>query len=70
MQRSRTRGGATSCLGKPLLACDTHGSKARYMTAMRGIAMLAMAKNHIKTNSMGLQCVVQCCYEQNAHSQI
>ena len=38
-------------------------------TAMPGIAMLAMAKNHIKTDSMGLQCVVQCWYEQNAQSQ-
>ena len=30
--------------------------------------MLVMAENHIKTNSMGLQCVVQRCYEQNAQS--
>ena len=34
-----------------------------YMTAMPGIARLAMAENHIKTNSMGLQCVVQYCYD-------
>ena len=28
-----------------------------------------MAENHIRTNSMGLQCVVQCCYEHHALSQ-
>ena len=28
---------------------------------------LAMAENHIKTESMGLQCAVQCRYEQSAH---
>ena len=34
------------------------------MTAMPGLTLLAIAENHIRTNSMGLQCVVQCCYEQ------
>ena len=29
-----------------------------YVTAMPGITLLAMAENHIRTNSMGLQCVV------------
>ena len=56
----------TPCLDKPVLAHDTHNSKAQYVTAMPGIAMLAMAKNHIKTNRMGLQRVAQSCYEQNA----
>ena len=28
------------------------------VTAMPGITLLAMAENHIRTNSMGLQCVV------------
>ena len=28
-----------------------------YATAMPGITLLAMAENHIRTNSMGLQCV-------------
>ena len=32
-----------------------------YVTAMPGIAMLAMAENHIKPNRTRLQCVVQCC---------
>ena len=59
----------TPCLDKSVLACDTHDSKAWYATAMPRIAMLAVAENHIKTNSMGLQCVVQCRYEQNAQSQ-
>ena len=40
-----------------------------YMPAMPGIILLAMAENHIRTDSMGLQCVVQCCYEHNALSQ-
>ena len=31
--------------------------------------MLVMAEIHIKTSSMGLQCVAQRCYEQNAQSQ-
>ena len=37
-------------------ACaHTHDSKARYLTAMlRRTATLAMAENHINTNSMGL----------------
>ena len=26
-----------------------------------------MAEIHIKTNSMGLPCVVQCCYEHHTH---
>ena len=30
---------------------------------MLGIAILAMAEIHIKTNSMGLQCVASCGYE-------
>ena len=29
-----------------------------YVTAMPGKAMLAMAGHHIKTNSIGLQCLV------------
>ena len=37
--------------------------------AMLGRAMLARAENQIQTNSMGLQCVVQFCYQQNAQSQ-
>ena len=63
-QKTKQNGGSTPapCLDKPMLVRNTHGSKA-------GIAMLAMADNHIKTNSMGLQCVVQCCHEQNAQSQ-
>ena len=40
-----------------------------YVTAMPGITLLAMAENHIRTSSMGFQCVVQCCYQQNAPSQ-
>ena len=35
-----------------------------YMTAMPVLTMLAMAENHIKTNSIGFQCVVEYCYEQ------
>ena len=31
--------------------------------------MVVMAEIHIKTNSLELQYVVQCCYEQNAQSQ-
>ena len=31
--------------------------------------MLPRAENHTNTNSMGLQCVAQCCYEQNAQSE-
>ena len=41
-----------TCLDKPVLARDTHNSKARYGTATPGIAMLAMAEHHIKTNRM------------------
>ena len=48
-------------------ARDTLDSKVRYATP--GIAMLAMTDNHINTKSMGVQCPVQCCYEQNAQSQ-
>ena len=44
-------------------------SKARRVTATPGIAMLAMADKHIQANSVGLQRVVRCCYEQNAQSQ-
>ena len=47
----------------------THNSKARHATATPGIAMLAMADNHIQTNSVGLQRVVRGCYEQNARAQ-
>ena len=57
------------CLDKPVLARDTHASKARYMAATPGIAMLAVAEHHIQTNSGGWQCVVQCCDEQTAPSQ-
>ena len=41
-------------------ACARHtrDSKARYGTATLSIAMLVMAENHIKRNSMGLQCGV------------
>ena len=59
----------TPCLDKPVLARDTHNSKARYVTATPGIAMLAMAEHHIKTNGKRLQFVVQCCQEQNAQSR-
>ena len=38
-----------------------------YATAMQVMTMLAMAENHIKTN-IGLQCVLECCYEQNEQS--
>ena len=62
-------GAADMCLDKAVLAHDAHNSKARYVTAMPGIATLAMAENHIKSNSIGLQCVVQYCYEQNGQSQ-
>ena len=44
---------------KPVLVHDIRHSKARYVPAMPGIPMLAMAENHITTNSMGLQCLVQ-----------
>ena len=54
-------------VNKPVLARDTHDSNARYVKAMPGIAVLAMAEQ-IKTISMGLQCVAQCCCEQNAPS--
>ena len=59
-QKSRQNSGSTPtpCLDRPVLARDTH-SKARYVTDMPGIAILAIAENHIPTNSMGLQCVVQ-----------
>ena len=59
-QKSRQNSGSTPtpCLDKPVLARNTHNSKAQYVTAMPGVAMLAMAQNHIQTNSMGLQCVV------------
>ena len=40
-----------------------------YVTVRPGVTLLAMAENHIKTSSMGFQCVVQCYYEQNAPSQ-
>ena len=70
-QKFRQNSGSTPtlCVDKPVLARGAHNSKARYVTATPGIAMLAMAQNHIKTNRMGLQCVAQCCYEQNAHLQ-
>ena len=57
-QKSRQNSGSmpTPCLGKPVLARNTHDSKARYVTAVSRIAMLAMAENHIKTNRMGMQC--------------
>ena len=45
----------TLCLDKPALAHDTHDSKAWHAAAMPAIAMVAMADNHIKTNSVGLQ---------------
>ena len=35
-----------------------------YVTAMPGIATLAIAEKHIKTHSIGLQCQAECCYEQ------
>ena len=35
-----------------------------YITAMPVIATSAMAENHIKTNSIGLQLQAECCYEQ------
>ena len=44
---------STPCLHKPVLARDTHGSKARYVTAMAGIAMLAMAEITSKQTAWG-----------------
>ena len=43
--------------------------RVTHVTARPGITLLAMTENHIRTSSMGFQCVVQCCYEQNAPSQ-
>ena len=43
--------------------------RVTHVTAMPGITLFAMDENHIRTSSMGLQCVVQCYYEQNAPSQ-
>ena len=40
--------------------------RVTHVTARPGITLLAMAENHIRTSSMGFRCVVQCCYEQNA----
>ena len=57
------------CVDKPVHARNTHSSKARYVTAMPGLAMLAVAEHHIQTNRVGLQCVVRCCDERNAQSQ-
>ena len=37
--------------------------------AMLGIALLAVAENHMRTNNMGLQFVVQCFNEHNAHQK-
>ena len=51
-----------------MLARDTHNSKAWYVTATPGMAMLAVAETHIQPNRMGWQCVARCCDEQNAQS--
>ena len=67
--QTKPRSTPTPCVDKPVLERNTHTSKARYLTTMPGIAMLAMTENHITANRMGLPCVVQCCYEQNAPSQ-
>ena len=67
-QRCRQNRGSTPtlCLDKPVLVRNTQDSKAWCVAAVPGIAMLAMAKDHIKTNSIGLQCVVPCCYDPKA----
>ena len=51
---------------KPGLAHNTHASKARYVTAVPAIVMLAVAEHHTQTNRMGVQCVVRCRYEPTA----
>ena len=43
---------------RAIVGCNKVG-QVRYMTAMPGIAMLAMPENHIKTNIIGLQGVVE-----------
>jgi len=60
-QKSRQTSGSTPTpsLDRPVLARNTHDSKARQVTGMPGVAMLAMAENHIKTNSMGLPGAIQ-----------
>jgi hypothetical protein len=41
-----------------MLVRDTRVSKARYVTAMPGVAMLATAEHRIKTIGMGWGCDV------------
>ena len=61
-----------------VLARDAHDSKARYVTATPGIAMLAMAGGAVmkkkkqkapSVQRMALRCVVRCCDAQNAQPQ-
>ena len=52
--------------GSPFL--EPPPSPAKQFSGRHGFG-LPMAEDHIKTNSTGLQCVEQCCYEQNAQSQ-
>ena len=67
--RSQNSISTPTSLDKPVLGRDTHASKARYVTATPGIAMLGIAEDHIQTNRVGLWCVVRCCDGQNAPSQ-
>ena len=66
---TKNSGSTPTSLDKPVLGRDTHASKARYVTATAGIAMLGIAEDHIQTNRVGLWCVVRCCDGQNAPSQ-
>ena len=60
---------AKTAVQRPPCAWTRPCMRVTHVTTRPGRTLLAMAENHIKTSSMGLQCVVQCCYEQNAPSQ-
>ena len=63
------RSQAKTAVQRPPRARTRPCMRVTHVTARPGITLLAMAENHIRTSSMGFQCVVQCCYEQTAPSR-
>ena len=68
-QKQRSQNFLKTAVQRPPRARTRPCMRVTHVTARPGITLLAMAENHIRTSSMGFQCVVQCCYEQNAPSQ-
>ena len=57
------RSQAKTAVQRPPRARTRPCMRVTHVTARPGMTLLAMAEHHIRTSSMGFQCVVQCCYE-------